>query len=65
VWLKLGDVVLGPLIDSWRFVRQLQRDVVKDDGDVEPPPCLATVGRFPRRRGCRLPAFHPGPHRFG
>jgi hypothetical protein len=65
VWLKLGDVVLGPLIDSWRFVRGLQRDIVKDDGDGAALPCLATAGRFPRRRRCRLPAFHAGPHRFG
>jgi hypothetical protein len=65
VWLKLGDVVLGPLIDSWRFVRGLQRDVVKDDGDGAALPCSATAGRFPRRRRCRLPAFHAGPHRFG
>jgi hypothetical protein len=64
VWIKLGDTLLGPLIESWRFVRGLQRDIVKDDGVPAPLPCTATAGRLPRRRRCTLPAFHSGPHEY-
>jgi hypothetical protein len=60
MWIKLGDLFLGPLIDSWRAVREIQRDVIKDDGPV----CEATEGFLWRRRRCSLALHHDGEHRF-
>lgn len=60
MWIKLGDLFLGPLIDSWRAVREIERDLIKDDGPV----CDATEGLPWRRHRCSLTPFHDGEHRF-
>jgi len=64
MWADLGKGLLGPLIKSWQFVRQLERDVAKDDGEQAPQRCAVTAGRPWRRRRCSLAAFHDGEHRF-
>ena len=64
MWADLGKGAIGPVIKSWQFVRQLERDIVKDDGEVAPPRCVITTGRPWRRRRCSLDAFHAGEHRF-
>ena len=64
MWEALGKSVLGPLVKSWQFARQLEREVVKGDGEVTPQRCLFTTGRLWRKRQCSLPAFHSGQHRL-
>jgi hypothetical protein len=63
--LELGKTLVGPAIKSWQFVRQLEREIVKTGDDPAPLPCPELRGRLWRRTRCTLPAFHPGPHRFG
>jgi hypothetical protein len=64
LWANLGTGLLEPLIDTWRFVRRIERDLIKGDDDLTPPACTATEGRFPQKRRCRLPAFHPDVHEY-
>jgi hypothetical protein len=64
MWEALGKSVIGPLIKSWQFARQLEREVVKDDGEPTPQRCVFTTGRRWRKRRCSLDAFHLGEHRF-
>ena len=64
MWGDVGKALVGPVIKSWQFVRRLERDVVKDDGEPAPQRCVVTAGRPWRRRRCSLDAFHAGEHRF-
>ena len=59
--IKLVDLFLEPLINSWRAVKAIERDLIKDDGD---PPCPVSTRRLWRRRRCSRAAGHDGEHRF-
>ena len=61
MWIKLVDVFLEPLINSWRAVKQIERDLIKGDGG---PPCPASTRRFLRQRRCSRAAGHGGEHHF-